>query len=168
MLVFVYGSLKRGFPLSGALVTSRYVGTVPLQGYTLHSAGAFPYMIPCHNGIVLGELYDVDKRTLDRLDRVEKEGNLYTRESIGEYEGQEVYSYLAKSIQNPGFADWKDQPAKEDTSEELRYLACDLLDDGISYSSWEQLRRLIDTDEFDDYIDERDNMVFLKEEYWSA
>lgn len=165
MLVFVYGSLKRGFPLSGALVTSRYVSTVPLQGFTLHSAGAFPYMIPCHNGTVLGELYDVDKRTLARLDRVEQEGNLYTRQAIGEYEGQEVYSYLARSIQNPGFAEWKDQT---DISEDLRYLACDLLDEGISYSSWEQLRRLIDDDEFDDYIEERDNMVFLKEEYWSA
>jgi len=168
MLVFVYGSLKRGFPLSGHLATSTYVGTVPLQGFTLHSAGAFPYMIPCELGTVLGELYEVDKPTLNRLDRAEQEGTLYTRQAIGEYEGQEVYSYLAKSVQNPGFAEWTGQPDREDITEELRWLAGDLLDDGISYSSWQTLRRLIDTDEFDDYIEERDGMVYLTQEYWSA
>jgi len=168
MLVFVYGSLKRGYPLHGILATSTFRGVVPLTGFTLHSAGAFPYMVPCVNGSVLGELYDVDKHTLARLDRAEQEGTLYVRQAIGEYEGQEVYSYLAHEVQNPGFADWTGQPDKEDITEELRWLAGDLLDEGISYSSWQILRRLIDTDEFDDYIEEQENTVYLKQEYWSA
>lgn len=168
MLVFVYGSLKRGFPLNSILATSTFRGVVPLTGFTLHSAGAFPYMVPCVHGHVLGELYDVDKQTLARLDRAEQEGTLYVRRVVGEYKGKEVYSYLAHEVQNTGFADWTGQPDKEDITEELRWLAGDLLDEGISYSSWEQLRSLIDTDEFDDYIEEREGTVYLKEEYWSA
>jgi len=168
MLVFVYGSLKRGFPLHSILATSTFRGTVPLQGFTLHSAGAFPYMVPCANGTVLGELYAVNKKTLAHLDRVEQEGTLYVRRVIGEYEGEEVYSYLAHEVQNPGFADWQGQQDSENITEELRWLAGDLLDEGISYSSWQILRGLIDDDEFDDYIEEREGTVYLKEEYWRA
>jgi len=167
-LVFVYGSLKRGFPLNGALRTAEFIGTVPLQGYTLHSAGAFPYMVPCALGTVLGEVYRVDDETLSRLDRIEQEGTLYKREAIGVYEGEEVYSYLAKSVQDTGFSEWKNQPQEDDFQEDLLYLAMSLLEDGIDYNDWLLLQGMLDTDELDNYIRECEGKAYLSNDFYSS
>src|SRR6056297_2090653 len=115
-IVFVYGSLKRGFPLHGWLSRSKYLGTVTLHGFTLHSAGAFPYMVPCELGGVQGELYEVTKKTLNDLDRIEQEGTLYKREVIGTFERQDVHSYLAKNVQDTGFSSWNGQDVQDDLS----------------------------------------------------
>lgn len=163
MLVFVYGSLKRGFPLHSILKGSKYVGTVPLEGFTLHSAGAFPYMVPCVNGTVLGELYDVTSETLWQLDRIEQNGKLYKREVIASYAGKEVSAYLAHEVQDAGFSEWTGQ---QNDSDELYQLAIELLEDGIDYNAWQTLRNLIDCD-LDNYIRECEGRVYLSENFWN-
>jgi len=166
-LVFVYGSLKKGFPLQGHLLTSDYIGSVPIEGYTLHSAGAFPYMVPCCNGTVLGELYSVPQGILERLDRVEQEGTLYKRIVLGEYEGRAVHSYVAHEVHSVGFAEWDGQSSANDIKEDLYWAVIGLLDEGTSYAVWKSFRVLLDRDDLDDYINETGDRVCLDQSYWS-
>ena len=89
--VFVYGTLKRGYPNSPLLEGSEFVGeavtvltykavTIPAYG----TAGTnFPVIMPDPGGKpVAGELYTVDDVTLARLDQLEREGRAYDRVMI--------------------------------------------------------------------------------------
>lgn len=85
MLVFVYGTLLRGEPNHALLVNTpwpAFISTAKMQGLELVvTHGAFPYCVVTDNAdhIVEGELYDVDPRTLDRLDALEGVPSHYTR-----------------------------------------------------------------------------------------
>lgn len=73
MLIFVYGTLKRGHRLHGHLAGSSFIGdgvTQPL--YRLFRIGWFPGLVEHDAGLcVHGELWDATKATLDVLDEVE-------------------------------------------------------------------------------------------------
>jgi gamma-glutamylcyclotransferase (GGCT)/AIG2-like uncharacterized protein YtfP len=80
-LVFVYGSLKRGFRLfDHHLADCRFVGEATLPGYTIHKVeGAWYPGVQEGDGIVKGEVFEVDSDKLANLDVVEAEGKLYDR-----------------------------------------------------------------------------------------
>lgn len=81
--VMVYGSLRKGFGNSYLLKDSTFVGMVNTRpNYTMVSLGAFPGLIRKGDTIVIGELYEVDAPTLERLDRLEGHPNWYVREEI--------------------------------------------------------------------------------------
>ena len=72
-LVFVYGSLKRGFALHELLQGQLYLGnavTEPL--YRLFDLGSYPGLVEWPEGLAIrGEVYQVDLECLSRLDEVE-------------------------------------------------------------------------------------------------
>jgi gamma-glutamylcyclotransferase (GGCT)/AIG2-like uncharacterized protein YtfP len=72
--VFVYGSLKKGFGNHSLLTDSHYLGPYP--------------GVVSGEGIIHGELYEVDDTTFSRLDRLEGYPSFYGREetpiNIGE------------------------------------------------------------------------------------
>ncbi len=76
--VFVYGTLKRGFPLHHHLRGARYLGRAWLRGFVMYDLGWYPAILP-GEGVVSGELYEVDWATLLLLDEVEEEGEEYER-----------------------------------------------------------------------------------------
>jgi gamma-glutamylcyclotransferase (GGCT)/AIG2-like uncharacterized protein YtfP len=81
-LVFVYGSLKRGFRNHGLLHASEFVGGGLTEArYRLINLGPYPAMIENAEEpmSITGELYRVDEPTLAALDRLEDEGVLYRR-----------------------------------------------------------------------------------------
>ena len=80
-LVFVYGSLKRGYRLySQYLEECEFVGEATLKGYTLHKVeGAWYPGIQEGGGKVLGEVFRIGEDNLRQLDLVEGEGQLYDR-----------------------------------------------------------------------------------------
>ena len=67
--VFVYGTLLRGMPNSPALAGSRFLGHGRTGG-ALYDLGPYPALAD-GAGFVYGELYAVDRDTLDELDRIE-------------------------------------------------------------------------------------------------
>jgi gamma-glutamylcyclotransferase (GGCT)/AIG2-like uncharacterized protein YtfP len=74
LLLFAYGTLKRGGIRHGALARSRACGeaqTRPL--YALYDLGEYPGLKECPEGgqAVHGELYEVDRGLVAWLDRVE-------------------------------------------------------------------------------------------------
>lgn len=73
-LVFVYGTLKRGYSNHHLLAGQAFQGearTAP--GFALFSLGSHPGMVelPSDGGSVTGEVWSVDKRCLEQLDLLE-------------------------------------------------------------------------------------------------
>lgn len=103
VLVFVYGTLKSGYKNNYILEGANYVAkAITSDAYVLLNLGAFPAIVdpsnvdypPCR---VSGELYEVDPLTLERLDYLEREGELYERRKIhvASPEGLKIaYAYI--------------------------------------------------------------------------
>lgn len=102
MKVGVYGTLKKGFGANGMLATSRFVKSGYFQiPYQMYDLGAFPALVPDSkmNKIFL-EIYDVDRSTMQQLDRYEGYPNLYKKHLIN-LEEDEVTIYVGgDSINN--------------------------------------------------------------------
>ena len=80
--VFVYGTLmKNCYNHDYFLKDQKHLGQAVLPGYALYNLGSFPGIIPDSQEIVMGELYEIDREILRRLDILEGNGNLYIRHS---------------------------------------------------------------------------------------
>lgn len=85
MLIFVYGTLKRGRSNHGYMNGQRFVGearTAPL--YRLYDLGGYPGLVTSPEGLSIhGEIWEVDTESLSKLDRLEDiEGGEYIREAV--------------------------------------------------------------------------------------
>jgi gamma-glutamylcyclotransferase (GGCT)/AIG2-like uncharacterized protein YtfP len=85
ILLFVYGTLKRGGRRHGLLAGQLSRGearTRPL--YALHHLGSYPGLVAATGAgqVVRGELYEIDCALLGRLDRVEGAPELFDLGSV--------------------------------------------------------------------------------------
>jgi len=67
LLLFVYGSLKRGCYNNYLLREggAKFLGEMELKGYELYTThGYYPYMVESNNSKVKGELWEVPEETL--------------------------------------------------------------------------------------------------------
>lgn len=83
--LFVYGSLKAGFPLHGIIEGHEFLGVFKtFPDYRLYDLGAFPALVPARRGRqVMGEVYLVDEEIVNYLDVVEGVNRgLYSRVQI--------------------------------------------------------------------------------------
>lgn len=83
--VFVYGSLKQGRGNASALDAATLLGRCVLRGnYALLNLGWYPGLVMDKglNGAVLGEVYRINKETLDLLDMIEGHPNYYRRTKV--------------------------------------------------------------------------------------
>lgn len=88
--VFVYGTLLRGCHNHGYFLGgAEFLGDADLVDYALYNLGSYPGIIPAGGEAVVGELYQVDDKTLARLDRLEGNGWLYTRKKVVARLGEE-------------------------------------------------------------------------------
>ena len=69
MKLFVYGTLLKGLERASILSESRYLGTVVIQA-RMYDLGSYPGIID-GEGQVIGEIYEIDQVTLNKLDKVE-------------------------------------------------------------------------------------------------
>ena len=80
-LVFVYGTLKYGFTNHDCMWGDYLCAGVTEDRYLMYSNGAYPTVTPDEDGVeVKGELYVCDESAMERLDALESNGYLYTRE----------------------------------------------------------------------------------------
>jgi len=99
--IFVYGTLLRGNPNHAHFLSGcSYLGQGRLHGYALYNLGSYPGVKEREGNYVKGEVYSIDAETLERINRLESEGSLYSlkKESI-EMDGKIlpnvcVYVYL--------------------------------------------------------------------------
>ena len=71
--LFVYGTLRKGFPLHRYLSgQARFIGAGTIRGI-LYDLGEYPGVVHSENGEVQGELYELETgaKLLSKLDRVE-------------------------------------------------------------------------------------------------
>jgi gamma-glutamylaminecyclotransferase len=93
VLLFVYGTLKKGFSRHSALQDQRYLGTARTQPkYAIYHHGGYPAMVDEHlasqsevlaQNSIYGELYEAGDETLVALDKIEGvDYNLFKRRTI--------------------------------------------------------------------------------------
>lgn len=78
--VFVYGTLKEGFPNHCLMNGSRRVAEATLHGFAMYSIGGYYPGVVRGIGRITGEVYEVNDLTV--LDRLEANGRLYQRELV--------------------------------------------------------------------------------------
>jgi gamma-glutamylaminecyclotransferase len=84
-LVFVYGTLKKGFYNHDVIRSenTEFLGRAcTLPEYDMVSLGGFPGVVKDGKYKIEGEIYSVDSDTLRLLDHLESNGRLYNREEI--------------------------------------------------------------------------------------
>jgi len=87
MQLFVYGGLLKGMTLSPFIEGSEYLGPAFIRA-EIYFLGQFPGIIP-GNGVVFGELYEVNESMLPGLDKIE----LYHPDDL------ERSSYIRKGLE---------------------------------------------------------------------
>lgn len=83
MRVFVYGTLKRDLNNHHLLRDAKFIGgAYTVDTFRMFTVG-FPIIRPSDDGAsVYGEVYEVDDKTLRRLDALEAEGHMYDRKQV--------------------------------------------------------------------------------------
>ena len=122
-LLFVYGSLKRGYRLHRHLRSGVFKGVAYTEpGYALYRLGWYPGMVvEVKSGCVTGELFEIPESLLPELDEVEGVPHLYRRAAISvhcpDHSGESVvaltYLYQQSVRQHPRVVDghWReDEP----------------------------------------------------------
>lgn len=113
LLLFAYGSLRRGERDHDALLGSACQGTVRTSaGYRLVDLGVYAAMIASGHQAVVGELYEITRETRRRLDVMKEVGILFQRVRIQLEDGRSAETYLMREEQVRGrrrlrTGDWK-------------------------------------------------------------
>lgn len=114
--VFVYGSLLRGEYNHRLLAHAKLVGSARTKpSFALHDLGSFPGVVAGGSTAIVGEIYDVDGPTLERLDRLEGHPHLYRRDLV-ELEMRDatelayIYVYVASLVRARAIpsGDWRE------------------------------------------------------------
>ena len=71
--IFVYGTLRQSFGNQALLANATYLGTArTLESFVMHSSGNIPFVSRSQSvSTILGEVYQIDALTFQRLDRLE-------------------------------------------------------------------------------------------------
>jgi gamma-glutamylaminecyclotransferase len=93
--LFVYGTLKRGCAHHDLLAGARFAGAArTAPGFVLVDLGAYPGMVRGGAAAVAGELFEVDRELLARLDRFEGHPHLFHRARVPLADGRSTHAYL--------------------------------------------------------------------------
>ena len=97
MLVYVYGTLKRGHYNNHILQDATFVGTATLSFKARMFCVGFPVLIEGETPVkVEGELFEVDAQTFHDLDRLEGQGRMYQRRRVRIPGGKRAWVYIGK------------------------------------------------------------------------
>lgn len=101
--VFVYGTLLAGESNHRLLANAELVGAaVTKPVFALADLGAFPAMVEGGTSAVHGEVYEVDRPTLARLDVLEGHLRFYRRRQVVLADGTTAETYVLSPEQAAG------------------------------------------------------------------
>jgi gamma-glutamylcyclotransferase (GGCT)/AIG2-like uncharacterized protein YtfP len=93
--IFVYGTLMQGGHHHDTMQGAHFMGTArTLPEFELLCVDYYPALLRGGTTSVLGELYEVDARTLERLDELEEVPAYYLRQRIWLCDGSEADTYV--------------------------------------------------------------------------
>lgn len=97
-LIFVYGSLMRGQPNHHYMDGATYLGDgITLPEYAMVSMGGFPAVYANGDTAIMGEVYQVPDKVLDRMDRLEGHPIWYKRTPIKLVNRSKAEMYIMQS-----------------------------------------------------------------------
>jgi gamma-glutamylcyclotransferase (GGCT)/AIG2-like uncharacterized protein YtfP len=102
-LVFVYGTLKKGYSNHRLLEGATCFGEAEVRDYSMVDGPGFPYAFPKTHSWVKGEVYEVDD--LGPLDRLEGYPGFYNRSKVIAQTGMggmECWIYHLNKNPSPG------------------------------------------------------------------
>jgi len=92
-LLFVYGSLQRGFANHTLLARAEFVGKASTaRSFRLFELGGYAALAPGGHAAICGELYRVPRETLASLDAFE--GEAYVRSELELADGTRAEAYM--------------------------------------------------------------------------
>ena len=97
--VFVYGTLKRGFPNHRRMDQGLYQGHALAHGLRLYDLGPFPMVVAEPGFHVEGEVYALTGNHLQALDRFEGAPRLYQRVAWTLNDGRVAWIYVGRRRQ---------------------------------------------------------------------
>lgn len=116
--VFVYGTLKRGFPLHEWIASETFVSEARLGGFTLLSLGPYPALVRTQddeNYEVAGELYEIDQSRFNQLRKMEERVGYRTEDVEVSLGGGITNTRMAKAFVfvelTPGAVKWEQDAA---------------------------------------------------------
>ncbi len=92
--IFVYGTLRVGQPFHHLLGTAPLETTTTPPIYELLNLGRYPGLVEHGQTAVVGEIYEVDKNTLEQLDQYEEHPVEYIRTEIKLSDGSSAETYI--------------------------------------------------------------------------
>jgi len=101
-LLFVYGTLKKGFLLNPWLNKGKYLQDIEVQGFTLyaiksHPLYSYPYIVPSKfQDKVQGEIWEVSENTFESISNMEIRAG-YTL-FVSKSDFGDVYFYGMKEV----------------------------------------------------------------------
>jgi gamma-glutamylcyclotransferase (GGCT)/AIG2-like uncharacterized protein YtfP len=113
-LLLVYGSLrktsKRGFNFN-RFGGQTYIRTLELDGYRMHSYGAYPAVTPDPGGSIVAEVHEVEPEAFNCIKRMEL-GAGYTYNKVTLDDGEVATIYVAEDLNPDKYphvvdGDWK-------------------------------------------------------------
>jgi gamma-glutamylaminecyclotransferase len=101
--VFVYGTLLAGEPNHRLLADAKLVGAaITKPVFALADLGPFPAMVEGGDSAVRGEVYEVERPTLARLDVLEGHPRFYRRRRLVLADGTTAETYVLSPEQAAG------------------------------------------------------------------
>jgi gamma-glutamylcyclotransferase (GGCT)/AIG2-like uncharacterized protein YtfP len=84
MLVFVYGTLKRGYANHRVMLRAdgKYLGEAVVSGYACINTPWYPYAIKQANAKIKGEVFELENENIVHLDTLEGYPSHYDRDII--------------------------------------------------------------------------------------
>jgi gamma-glutamylcyclotransferase (GGCT)/AIG2-like uncharacterized protein YtfP len=113
LILFAYGSLRRGEPHHEMLEGATCIGTAfTTRGYRLVDLSVYPAMIEFRGHRVYGELYRVTREIRRSLDVLKEVPVLFQRTTVELEDGRRAQTYVMRDDQVPGrrrlrVEDWK-------------------------------------------------------------
>lgn len=119
-LVGVYGTLKKGFNNHQYLKKAKFIYPDFINGilgyYLIPKSKESPYevklptFVNVGNNSVFVEVYEVDDKTLDKLDKLETHPDVYKRTKMTTASGLDIYVYIWKHEMIPtDLSTWEDK-----------------------------------------------------------
>jgi len=111
--IFVYGTLKRGYPLNGHMtnIGATFCSRAKIldKSYVMRNLGSYPALQSVAEGsghTIKGELWLTDVEGIQHLDKVESCPNLYQRRTVTVWDGEHSIDAVVYYIPGEGNYDW--------------------------------------------------------------
>lgn len=118
-LLFVYGTLRQGEPLSYVMENAEFLGVhMTPPKYKMIDLGRYPAVTPGGDTPIMGEVYKIEDDYLDTVDRIECYPDLYQRTKIQTPFGKAIMYWMpemkdAVCVQRISSGDWLARAAEE-------------------------------------------------------